>query len=1451
MTTQRASARINIKALIILVVVIGALGVGAFGFHHVRKRMQAQDAQTAGMTAFENAEWEDASTQLRRYLKQYPDDQEILDKFVEASLNVRPPQDKYIGEALSGLRRIVRTRPDDRDVVYKLTELYVRTRTYEEAIYFGERGIEAHPGDAEIAHQLAKAYYGVRRLDEAEDLLVRLVNELDPSHIESYLLLVAAITEKSDANVAAAAPWLDLCVDNNPNAPKAYLLRATFKASGYQGRKEADLDGARADLEAAQSLATENPLVKMALAEQWMRLGEADLVADQLAALEQVDPELLYDENTDPAWFTYRLLVNLAELSRLRADTKEMVAVADRGLAELGEDQRSTFLKTAVELYIAADEYEQAEKNLLEYQSYAESSARLKSELGDEVAYLGAQLATVQDRPFDAINLLEDVTARNPRNPAPALLLARAYSDSGQPRQAVRTLRQASTNVPGHLMTITRLARESLRVGQWEDALRYAESCEQMTDGRLDCILMRMEAAARVAEGTIKQDAVLARINGELDQLREAFPEAYLIPLLQSMIATGQDRPDDAVALLQTAASLPDAGDDVITRLARLLTQQNRRDEAIETCRNYVTDHPEATVIWLTIADLQQSAGDVGGARNTLNEAAGNITTPNAKRDIDLALARWELIAGERDKGIAMMKEVAANNKNDALVRSALLEMPEIMEDRALANEYVTQMKAVEGDNGLRWRLHQSRLWMTGDDLIAKKEEIEKLLNFCIDADANWVRPAMLLGRVHEVSQDWPKAEAVYRATLTANPRAAQAADRLLALLRMQARDTEAESVLANLPANTPGLGKHRVDLAVKRGDFVTAINILNAMVERDARDTRSRLLLARLLYREQRNAERALELLREVEQADPTNPEIIAVRAFIMSTEGENQDALALLNEKVEQRKDYESYFIRGEFHAARGNDDAAEMDFRALTQFDDRAADGWERLGRFFQRRNRTEEAIDAWRTSINLDADRLSAKRSLAGALLSSGDDAMVKEGRNMLADAEEQYPDDPDLLLMSARVLISDGNPDDRPTAESKLQNVIEADPKAITAYLLLVQLALQDEQLDEATNHVTRGLSANPNHPDLLLARANVEVANNNMAAARRFAESVISVDPKRRPAHVMLFEIALADGRQDEAVTIAGDALEQLGDDVYFVVRRAELMAAAGQLESAIADLSAFVDRLEGADTVEPLLALSEMHCRQGNVTAFDSALSQANTAGANETQQFVRRFRCLGAIRGEFDTLPDMLLERKARDPEDFVTLMFGASILAGSQDPAHQVVAQNVIGYVAEKQPDNVEARMTLAQIAYQDGDMDHAISFYEQAHAVSPDDTRVLNDLAWVLAETGRDVERALELATRAVELAPNDPHVHDTRGYVLSALGKFSEAAVELNSAAELADNAPRTKAGAYLKLAKAYLELGSKVAARSALQQAKAIDDRLSVLNEAKRSEMQQLLDRVE
>jgi len=135
---------------------------------------------------------------------------------------------------------------------------------------------------------------------------------------------------------------------------------------------------------------------------------------------------------------------------------------------------------------------------------------------------------------------------------------------------------------------------------------------------------------------------------------------------------------------------------------------------------------------------------------------------------------------------------------------------------------------------------------------------------------------------------------------------------------------------------------------------------------------------------------------------------------------------------------------------------------------------------------------------------------------------------------------------------------------------------------------------------------------------------------------------------------------------------------------------------------------------------------------------------------------------------------------------------------------------------GWVA-KQPNDVEARLTLASALQAVQRPDKALEHYQAV--LKADDLNVvaLNNLAWMY-QTRAD-PRALGLAERAHSRAPENADVLDTLGTILLQQNREADAIGYLEKAAQLAPKALETR----YHLAQAQVALGRKTEARATLE----------------------------
>jgi putative PEP-CTERM system TPR-repeat lipoprotein len=133
-------------------------------------------------------------------------------------------------------------------------------------------------------------------------------------------------------------------------------------------------------------------------------------------------------------------------------------------------------------------------------------------------------------------------------------------------------------------------------------------------------------------------------------------------------------------------------------------------------------------------------------------------------------------------------------------------------------------------------------------------------------------------------------------------------------------------------------------------------------------------------------------------------------------------------------------------------------------------------------------------------------------------------------------------------------------------------------------------------------------------------------------------------------------------------------------------------------------------------------------------------------------------------------------------------------------------------------DEHPHNDEVRIALAQALSRSGEAGFAIKEFERVLQQRPDDTKVINNLAWLYGLVGKP--EALDLAKRGYELAPNDAEMLDTYGWLLLQNDQVGEALQQLQRAANLAPHDAEIR----YHLAAGFARAGSVDKARVALEE---------------------------
>ncbi|HEY3246505.1 MAG TPA: tetratricopeptide repeat protein, partial [Phycisphaerae bacterium] len=519
MSHSHRPAKLNVRALVILVAVTFLVGAGLVAGYYVRKRSLADRALMQAQAAVQCQDWPAASRHLRQYLEKYPRDAEQLERYAQAQLSVRPLEAGQIAGAIGAYRQLLRLRPGDTEVCRQLARLYAALGEHANAAYVCRQRLAVDPTDTGAALRLARALTAQNNRPEASALLTRIV-EQHPHEIEAYTLLsTLALQDRSDSSHRTAQAWLDRAIDHNRDraeAALAYAQRAWFRRTISQ-----DMTGARDDLQSAAALAPRDPKVLLLLSDEWLAHHEFERSEAALAALRDSDTRAYLEDQVDPEALTYAQALARARCALARGAGETAVAVADQALRELSTRRRIIFLPLAVDLYIAGGRLPQARRCVDEYRAAVQSADSAVTATADDIALLDGIVLSAEGQTNAAIAVLAPLVERNPQLARAWKLLSLAYERTRQYRRSLAALEEYVARQPDP-QALVQLAC-SYRQRDWRKVLKYARQAEQAGADEVDARVLRIEARLRSALGTLGP-VQRAQLADELADLRIEHP---------------------------------------------------------------------------------------------------------------------------------------------------------------------------------------------------------------------------------------------------------------------------------------------------------------------------------------------------------------------------------------------------------------------------------------------------------------------------------------------------------------------------------------------------------------------------------------------------------------------------------------------------------------------------------------------------------------------------------------------------------------------------------------------------------------------------------------------------------------------------------------------------------------------------------------------------------------
>ena len=991
-------------------------------------------------------------------------------------------------------------------------------------------------------------------------------------------------------------------------------------------------------------------------------------------------------------------------------------------------------------------------------------------------------------------------------------------------------------------------------------AFENAKKAELLKPDEISIKILRLEAGIRMAvEKSSNQDkASLEKFSKELSDLRSKYPAIVDIRILQAIIAEYSGQTENAIKELKQA--IADCNDtlDAEMLLAGLYQKNKQTDEAVKICENARKNHQDSAKPWLRLSEIYLADANDEQAREYLKKGLDSVTSKIDKHSISIRLALLELLRGDRNTGIKLLRDIAAQDERDIEARLMLLELREVQQDTEETEKLIAQIRQIEGQAGLRWRFYTARLLLSSEQWSEKNQEISNLLQSCISADPGWSAPVLLLVDLYKKQGDIRRIEDICRQALARNPSASDIANELLKLYESQRRFADAEKILQQVDTNQNMFNAWQIKMALNTGDIESAVNKLELRISNNKTDATSRIQLARLIYQQTKDTAKAFVYLDEAKNiadsnsiADKDTKEAIlravtGTRAAILRADGQADEALKIINDYVAAHDNLYAYHMRGQYYTGEGKYELAEQDYRKLTTLDGSDAASYELLSNFFAGIKQIDKAISAIEEGLVKFPENLSLNRNLMKLLIIQGPTQNLSLANNLLKELEADLPQDSEITKFKAALLLEKPTAQSIETARQMLEKLIKLDSTEVDAYRMLISIAAMEKRYDTARDYASQALGANPGNPALMTIRSKIELEAGNPQMAAELANLILQKYTDNSEARDIYVKAALI-SRDRVLLKEAGNLLESAiagsPKDENLRITKANVLMVMDQSNTAISELESFCLTEPGSVSIPALVTLAELYGVTGDISKAEQKVNLAANIDSNNLFVVHSRFQLLVAQK-KYNELSQISKSYIAAKNPNSELILRAASLLVSLESKELKQEGLKLFEYAVTLSPDSADTKFSFASALYGTGNIERAEIIYKELLDKFPNDVRVINDYAWILQENMKDYTKALELANKGLKLAPNDLHLLDTRGTILFKSGnQLDQAKKDFSKLAESSPSGSRQQAKAFFNLGRVCVKLNNPDEAKKHFQRALEINEKLNIFTPAELEEI--------
>jgi tetratricopeptide (TPR) repeat protein len=553
--------------------------------------------------------------------------------------------------------------------------------------------------------------------------------------------------------------------------------------------------------------------------------------------------------------------------------------------------------------------------------------------------------------------------------------------------------------------------------------------------------------------------------------------------------------------------------------------------------------------------------------------------------------------------------------------------------------------------------------------------------------------------------------------------------------------------------------------------------------IDKDKTSYAGYMTLYRLYMIEQKTTE-AEQLLKEAIQNNPKSPDYLQRLAYHYGAMGRRDDMLNVLAQIKAHSKDIEAVNqIIGDFYLRIGDSDSALREYREGIIKDAKRKFTYQHdIIQVLLNQGKRAEAAEMNNQILKENPKDVDAKSLAATFLLDRGD---VNNALAQLQAVVTGSPDNAVARYELGRAYLASGRPDSQEAARQQFERAISLRQDMLNPRLGLAQLQVMHGEYQAALDSVQEILRRDPGNINAKAIESQAYLGQKKFAESDAVLAGMLKSNPSSPNVYYQAGISALTQAKPKDAEAAFQRAYELNPADGKSLMGVVDAQIQQGQPDKAMTTLQN--EARKSPNRLDIPLLLGATAQREGK---YDESLSyyQKVLSGLDKKSK----------ARAELYVQIALTYRLKGDRENSILNLQRAREIL-----PESEVVLGD-LGLVMDMAGRKAEARQA-----------------YEACLKVNPNNPQVLNNLAFVMAESNADLDVALNYAQKAKGLQPNMPEISDTLGWILLKKG-LAEQAIPVFK--DLVSRVP-TDSTYHFHLAKAYSQKGDVALAVGELREA--------------------------